>query len=326
MSQHDRQHQRHTQGNRENNYSKRPVSRPNDPTNRLPPRQPNRTRRVDDDQAWDDRAPRSHGSSPRGGASDDQGRGRLVPRSNANAQRGGASRPAERPAPRPSSRSNARPPSSGGSSSGRGAQRSGGGGAAWDNPKPRRNWDDEPGGWDDEPGDWGGGGPRDWDDERWWADERRESGARAGRASSRNPRRAGVAYDDDDDWAGNDNYGRSRPRYRDGSRPGGRGGWLENSRQWIAQQGERMLGTGKYSAKHGAQKTGLFGLPQRTATIIILATIVVCTLGSTLTPFVLYQQMNALAHSGLQHVNNAKADFKLVQSNPFDTNNIKAAR
>ncbi len=58
---------------------------------------------------------------------------------------------------------------------------------------------------------------------------------------------------------------------------------------------------------------------------MILACILLCAVGSAPTAFVLYQQMSALARSGLQHVKNAEASLKLVQSNPLDTKNIQAA-
>jgi len=59
--------------------------------------------------------------------------------------------------------------------------------------------------------------------------------------------------------------------------------------------------------------------------VIVLVSIIVCAVGSGLTTFVLYQQVNAMAHSGLQHIKNAEADLKKVQSNPFDAASIQAA-
>ncbi len=64
---------------------------------------------------------------------------------------------------------------------------------------------------------------------------------------------------------------------------------------------------------------------RRVVTLIVIAAILFCALGSGLTTFVLYQQMNAMAHAGLQHVKNAEGDLKKVQTNPFDAASIQAA-
>jgi Protein of unknown function (DUF4012) len=65
---------------------------------------------------------------------------------------------------------------------------------------------------------------------------------------------------------------------------------------------------------------------RRVVTLIVIVGILFCALGSGLTTFVLYQQMNAMAHAGLQHVKNAEVDLKKIQTNPFDAASVQAAR
>jgi hypothetical protein len=120
-------------------------------------------------------------------------------------------------------------------------------------------------------------------------------------------------------------------------RLGGLAGWWENSRQWVAQRGQRGQHSqrsqrGRHDQRspqtsaRNAKKAGLFGLSRRATTLVVVAVILACTLASGLTPFLLYEQVSAMAKSGLQHIKNAESDLKKVQSNPLDATSIRTAR
>jgi hypothetical protein len=79
-------------------------------------------------------------------------------------------------------------------------------------------------------------------------------------------------------------------------------------------------------ASHSSKKKRAFGLTRRATVWVVIAILLACVLASGLTPFLLYQQVNAMAHSGLQHIKNAETDLKKVQANPLDANTIKLAR
>lgn len=299
------QFKRHDQHGRANKYPQQKTPGQNDRGRQQTHRQDDRTRSMDDDQRRREDYSNSPGSSSRNRDADDQER--------RSAGRGGNTRPgnSDRRTSRPSSQR--LPP-------GRGAQRYGG----------VADWED---------------GPHDWDDEEWRSDHRPAYDGSSRRPPNRGAQKTRAIYDDERDWddSGNRNsrnsqnnwdnqagrandgrYGRAPSARRNDARRGGRVGWLEASRQWAAVQGQHLLGTGKRVAQ-GDTAPKSPERRRRIITIVVLAVILVCGLGSSLTSVVLYVQMNAMAHSGLQHVKNAEADLKKVQSNPFDATSIQAA-
>lgn len=294
------------QNSRESKYPQQKTSRQIEHGRQQQPHQPDGARSMDDDQRRRGNHSNSPASSSRNRHADDQERRYAGHEGNIRPEN------PDRRAPRPSTQR--LPP-------GRGAQQHGG------------------------VADWGDG-PRDWDDEEWRSDHHPVHDKPSRRPPNRGPRKTRAVYDDDErgwddsrdwgnrnkrnnrdsqaDWDDNDRYSDARSSRRGDARSGGRGGWLEASRQWASVQGQHLLGTGKRVAQ-GDTASMSPERRRRIITIVVLAAILVCGLGSSLTSLVLYVQMNAMAHSGLQHVKNAEADLKKVQSNPFDAISIQAA-
>ena len=290
-------YQRPDRDNRSRRATRRPSSYDQDPTRRQspPPRQANRSRPVDDEADWyDDESRRGSRPASRERHSEDQGRRHRDSR--ADGPRSRAIGPDRLPS---------RPPSSGHDAPSYGRV------AGWEDPDTQRDWSD---------------GPRGWDDDGWGHEERPNGGGRPRRSSSRSSWETDNAHDEDD-W--DDNSSRARPYrpHRGDARPRGIDGWWEASRQWAAVQGQRFLGTGARATPDGATtKPGLLGTGRRRIiTMVILACMVLCALGSPLVLFVQYKQISAFAHSGLQHVKNAEADLKTLQTNPFNSLYIEAA-
>ena len=159
-------------------------------------------------------------------------------------------------------------------------------GAGWEAPDPQRDWSN---------------GPRGWDDVGWGLDE--------------------------DYSAGNSSRAQPYRQHRGDARPGGTAGWWDTTRHWASLQGTRVLGIVTRATQDGVttRPGGLGTRRQRIIAVAILACMLLCTLGSSLTLFVQYQQISAFAHSGLQHVKNAEVYLKTLQTNPFDSQSIQAA-
>src|SRR6185437_5147695 len=214
LSHYPRDDQHYDQNERVSRDPRYRASRQDNPPQRQAPRQPNRTRQIDDKPYLDDEYPRSRGSGSRDRYPDNQGN-RMDQRS--NAQQGSSDRRASR-----------QPPRNGARHSSRRDDQGYGGVAAWDDARTRHNWDESPDQWDN--------GPRGWDDNRWRSEDYRDGG-QSRRSSSGNRQRSGVAYDDDgrDGWAGGSRRGSSRSQYRERDlgpedvRLGGLAGLWENS-------------------------------------------------------------------------------------------------
>src|SRR5690348_6076270 len=281
LSRYPRDDQHYDQDERASSNPRYQNPRQDNPSQRQSPRQPSRTRQIDDEPYANNEYPRSRGSGSRDRRPDDRERG-MAPRP--NTQLGGSDRRASRQPPRDGARSSSRRDDQGI-----------GGVAAWDDARTRHNWDDS--------SDQRDNGPRGWDDKRWRSDDGRDGG-QSRRSSTRNRQRSGAAYDDDGrgGWAGDSRRGSSRSQYRERDlgpedvRLGGLAGWWENSRQWVAQRGQR--GQRGQQSQHGrhdqrspqtsarsAKKAGLFGLSRRATTLVVVAVILACTLASGLTPF-----------------------------------------